>query len=142
MILKNLNQTCGQCIHHFGVLLRKELLKEYGTEKFCNFEWINKTQCNNDMVSELRLKECTKECQYDCDKQIINFNVKRYDKLSKSESNMKSTIYISHSRLPDQKIQYLPEMSFVSFIANFGGLAGMWLGLSAIALYDFVFKRL
>jgi hypothetical protein len=83
--LKILDQTCGQCIHHFGVLLREEFLKEYGNEKFCNFEWINKTQCNNDMVSELWLKECRKECQYDCDKQIINFNVKRYDKLSKSE---------------------------------------------------------
>jgi hypothetical protein len=140
-VLRILNQTCGQCIHHFGVLLRKQLLKEYETEKFCNFEWINKTKCNNNILSELRLY-CRKDCQYDCDKQIINFNVKRSDKLSKSESNMKTIIHISHSRLPDQKIEYLPEMSFVSFIANFGGLAGMWLGLSAIALYDFVFKYL
>ena len=45
-------------------------------------------------------------------------------------------IKIYHRSLPDTIIKHIPEISFTAYIAQLGGLAGMWLGLSAIAIYD------
>ena len=56
----------------------------------------------------------------------------RYDKTS--------VITIQHNRLPDLFVSYIPETTFVSFVGNFGGLLGMWLGISVISIFDDVFN--
>ena len=39
-------------------------------------------------------------------------------------------LVILHSNLPDIFITYLPKISFLSLVCDFGGLMGMWLGFS------------
>ena len=52
----------------------------------------------------------------------------------------RSVITIQHNRLPDLFISYVPETTFITFIGNFGGLLGMWLGISVITIFHDVFN--
>ena len=36
--------------------------------------------------------------------------------------------------MPDILIRYIPEITFNSFACNFGGLLGMWLGVSILSI--------
>ena len=47
---------------------------------------------------------------------------------------------IQHNQLPDVLVRHMPEMSFISFVSNFGGLLGMWLGLSVLIIFDNIFS--
>ena len=40
------------------------------------------------------------------------------------------------SRLPTVQINYLPKITFISFVCNFGGLLGMWLGMSFLTVLN------
>ena len=42
---------------------------------------------------------------------------------------------IKHSKIPDVLITHLPEITFNAFVCNFGGLLGLWLGLSVFAIF-------
>ena len=48
-------------------------------------------------------------------------------------------IKIIHSEYPDIFIEHIPEMSLISFLCNFGGLLGMWLGLSLFGIFNEIF---
>ena len=76
---------------------------------------------------------CKLECKYDC-----SF---KYYLLEKYENNFNEfkdsfNLTIQRNIIPDVIIQYLPQTSFISFVCNFGGLLGMWLGLSIFAIFD------
>ena len=47
---------------------------------------------------------------------------------------------IVHNKLPDIFLTHIPEVSFIEFICNFGGLLGMWLGFSVWTILDDVTK--
>ncbi len=114
-------------------------IKKWSPEKLCDYERLDRTVCKKNDIYELR-EQCRDNCPTHCLRQFVEFNVKKETKIhSLSHWNPKTSIFVTHSRLPDQRIDHLPEMTFVSYIANFGGLAGMWLGLSALAIYDFIF---
>ena len=51
-------------------------------------------------------------------------------------------IELSPSSHPSQITKHKPEMSPIAFASNFGGLLGMWLGLSALALLNIVSESL
>ena len=79
--------------------------------------------------------ECQNQCQHKC---ITRF----YDYQQKSkvqvEKGLESTsVFIRHSQMPDQVTDVMPEMTFVGFASNFGGLLGLWLGLSAYAVSQY-----
>ena len=50
------------------------------------------------------------------------------------------TINIEHNRLPDIIVSYYPEITFIGFISNFGGLLGLWLEPNILFDFDDVFK--
>ena len=39
--------------------------------------------------------------------------------------------------MPDFIIRYIPELTFISFVCNFGGLLGMWLGVSFLSIINY-----
>ena len=49
---------------------------------------------------------------------------------------------ILHNSMPDITIRYIPEMPLLTFICNFGGILGMWLGLSFYTIFDIIWKIL
>ena len=49
-------------------------------------------------------------------------------------------IRITHSTYPDMIITSIPKINFNGLACNFGGLMGMWLGLSMIAILNVIYK--
>ena len=43
---------------------------------------------------------------------------------------------INHNEMPDITIRYIPEMPLLTFICNFGGILGMWLGISFYSIVE------
>ena len=71
--------------------------------------------------------KCQSSCRLNCWERYYSFLV---EKLSPSNETY---IFISKNMaMPDITIKHIPDISFISFICNFGGLLGMWLGLSFI----------
>ncbi|CAG2107824.1 unnamed protein product [Medioppia subpectinata] len=74
----------------------------------------------------------------------------RCDDVDRCERDCQTCLYddkevfveLQHNPLLDQTVTHEPEMSPISFIANMGGLIGMWLGLSAYIVLDTLMKLL
>ena len=55
---------------------------------------------------------------------------------TRSEFDKSLSISIQHNHIHDVYLHHLPETTFISFISNFGGLLGMWLGISAFMIFE------
>ena len=88
--------------------------------------------------------ECEKSCKPNCESRFYNYNIKTNIKVGLREFHAKedrlTTITIAHNQLPDQITEHIPEITFTQFTANFGGLLGMWTGLSFMAVFQFLLK--
>ena len=84
--------------------------------------------------------ECLDHCQENCITRIYPFHFSK-SKLEMSPGSRYTRIIIKHNGLPDIYVKHLPEITFIAFICNFGGLLGMWLGLSIWAVFDDITKR-
>ena len=88
--------------------------------------------------SELR-SFCLKSCREDC-------RFTSYDKvktIAMDENNTDTVgVFIMHNNMPDILIKSIPEITFISFVCNFGGLMGMWLGISILVIFDDVCKAI
>ena len=42
--------------------------------------------------------------------------------------------------MPDIFIRSVPEITFIQFVCSFGGLMGMWLGISILVIFDDICK--
>jgi hypothetical protein len=140
-VLKSLIEKCGNCIHNIGALFRKEFLEKYSSEKICKYsEESEFSNCYFENIGEIH-PNCRSNCRSDCDNQYLDFNIDNKQKLETSSWDGRAFVHISHNRLPDQEIRHMPEITFVSYLSCFGGLAGMWLGFSVYALYK-LFEKL
>ncbi|CAG2110537.1 unnamed protein product [Medioppia subpectinata] len=84
--------------------------------------------------------ECELKCPQECTNRYYNYNVKASDTIESDSPWTKQThIRLAHNQMPHQITEHIPEISFVQFIGTFGGLLGMWVGLSALAVLDFAF---
>jgi len=94
-------------------------------DKFCD-----DSKCPKDNIH--LYTQCANECPNDCLKDYFDYLItsqkfhENQININVWHSNAKGHTVISHS----------PGMEFGVFIANIGGLAGIWLGFSAITLYD------
>jgi len=137
-ILNDLKEDCGHCFHLTGALFRKEFVKIYSSESLCPADRVkDNPKCTYDSLDEIESK-CETNCRPNCNNHFIDFKVKGEERNKELDWNSATQVMISHSRLPDEQIEHSPEMTFISFIANFGGLLGMWLGLSAVTIYDLI----
>ena len=96
---------------------------------------------SNDELEKIKTKfivTCSNQCQDVCQARIYPTEISK-DHLNKYrgfDQNIKrSTIKIKHNGLPDVTITHQPETTFIAFVCNFGGLLGMWLGLSVWTIF-------
>ena len=75
-------------------------------------------------------QDCQKMCKVECNEKYYKYKIKTRD------NQPVSGIYFSHNEFPDTVIKYIPEINFIGFLCNFGGLLGMWLGLSLYGLFN------
>ena len=80
-------------------------------------------------------QDCEKLCKIEC-------NVRYYTiELDRRNIDPKLTATrIQHSQYPDIFVEHIPGMNLIGFLCNFGGLLGMWLGLSLFGLFNDIFK--
>ena len=108
--------------------MSRYILNEYLFKNKTAFIQLCKDSEKNIIHFEFEL-ECPMNIQPDCNFQYYPIEKKKHD------DNL-DFILILHSVLPDITITHLPEITFISFVSNFGGLVGMWLGLSLFAVMD------
>jgi len=95
-------------------------------DKFCDDD----DDCPKD--NKPLYKKCSNECPNDCIKDYFDYSV-----TSQKFNEYQINIHIWHSQAKgDTIITHSSVMDFGVFVANIGGLAGIWLGFNAIALYD------
>ena len=92
-----------------------------------------------DIASEFK-PECMQQCKQDCSFEYYIYDIKPGAPISNQEYYRQSMIHINHKQIPDIYIKHIPETTFISFISNFGGLLGMWLGISVILIFENIFK--
>ena len=133
--LKNICQI--DCIHKSISLMRKGLFNEDDLT-FCSDSLLDKDALKC-FQNELKLYfKCSEKCENDCKTRYYDWNIQS----KKSWPANSTVIAVKHSRLPDQFIRYIPETTFIAFVSNFGGLLGMWLGLSFLTIFDISYKTL
>ena len=75
---------------------------------------------------------CSKHCKLNCQYKHYPANIDEIYEFNNSQAQ----VIVEHNEMPDVLIKYVPENSLISFICNFGGLLGMWLGLSIITIFE------
>ena len=103
-------------------LLRKQIFLQDKSLKFTD-------SCND---QDNVINDCMIRCKNDCK---FKYYLIEQSPIPGDIKN-KTEIIIEHSQLPDIKIEHLPEVTFILFVCNFGGLLGMWCGLSVLAMFN------
>src|ERR1700761_6964482 len=83
-------------------------------------------------MREINEVNCLLECKKHC---LYTHFIYNYEK-GEHELRKSAVLDIKHSSLPDILIIHLPEITFNAFVCNFGGLLGLWLGLSVFAIFS------
>ena len=110
-------------------LLREQYF--YQLEKFNKSK--TKLYHRGDPTIEMK-QECTKQCRPPCHTSYFIYDVRSVTKISDSDYDKVTIINIQHNHIPDVYLRHLPEITFISFISNFGGPLGMWLGMSVLLI--------
>ena len=80
--------------------------------------------------------KCRNKCRKDCMFRYYTWTHKEFNYiLYRNEEVFAIDVQIHHNYLPDVVIKYIEQTSFISFVCNFGGLLGMWLGLSIMVIF-------
>ena len=83
---------------------------------------------------------CLNSCLNDCEFRYYTFTLK--ENLSFGNDQDSVEVSIDHNNLPDILVKSIPEMTFMSFVCNFGGLLGMWLGISILLVFEEICKTI
>ena len=137
-ILDAMKKECHiDCVFQTEALLRKQLFVNKPGLRFCHIfanDSINQCLYKNVLIHKFL---CNNKCQSGCQFTYYDWEVKTENFLQVSPWYKQVYINVKHNRLPDQIVKHFPETTFISFIYNFGGLLGMWLGMSVL---DFFFS--
>ena len=112
-------------------LMRRELLRSFGSIP------VNLTKYTD--LSEIWDK-CLKECKPDCS--LKQYFIKEVHSGQQYYDRKETIIYLAHDIMPDVIVRHSLEMPLMSFVCNFGGLLGMWLGLSLISISKNIFHSI
>ena len=84
--------------------------------------------------------ECMQQCKQDCSFAYFLYDINIGREIESNDYHRESLFYINSKQIPDIYIKHIPETTFISFISNFGGLLGMWLGISVIMIFENIFN--
>ena len=128
-------------IIRISMLLRKKHLKHYEGYNITRPGRRESLHLPRDPIIELR-QECYKICKHNCRYTYYMFDINMVAASDRSKSNgeKRTIIIIQHNRLPDLFVRHIPETTFITFVGNFGGLLGMWLGLNVLVIFDNLFS--
>ena len=131
------------CVFQTEALLRKQLFMARPELRYCPQSFEDKT-VNKCLASNVLLFKslCAQSCQYSCRFKYYNYDLKEEKPLPESVQKWPKRLFINvrHNRMPDEIVMHYPEMTFISFVSSFGGLLGMWLGMSVLATFGTVYR--
>ena len=110
--------------------VRKTQLNMIVSNKWCNIT-------NKNFYKDR--ESCMNKCKDECYQAYYLLDSKQTEKETNVSMMMRSnkiTITLIPSSLPSVKITHLAEMTFISLLCNFGGLVGMWLGISVLGTLE------
>ena len=101
---------------------------------------LNLSKCVvNDKIFYESLKSCHKDqCHKECHFTYYLFTISKHLEIDLYQAHLQ----IKHNEMPDITIRYIPEMPLLTFICNFGGILGMWLGLSFYTIFHDIWNIL
>ena len=103
-------------------LVREEFISKNRNKSFTN--------CSAYIqIQQDALLSCSKRCKLNCQYKHYPADIQKSFEVNDSLIE----VHIEHNEMPDVLVKYIPEISFISFVCNFGGLLGMWLGLSLMS---------
>ena len=79
--------------------------------------------------------ECDIQCKYDCLSHSYDI---QYQVVDNDYDTNKITI--NRGDQLDTVVKHVPEVRFVEFFSNIGGLLGMWLGISLLQTFHIIDK--
>ena len=98
---------------------------------------LNLSECIvSDKIRYESLKSCEDKCHKECHFTYYSFTISKFTEINMNQVNF----IIKHNSLPDITIRYIPEMPLLTFICNFGGILGMWLGLSFYTIFQHIWR--
>ena len=114
-----------------GYMLRKNNY-EHSYPNATRFSYSTRALWNNCINCGLCFTQCEKQCAPNCVERVYEFKV-----VEKSDTNNGFIdVVIAHNRLPDKIFEHIPEMTWITFVSEFGGLLGMWLVLHSFIFYS------
>ena len=89
---------------------------------------------------------CDIKCPQECQQSIYNYKiVLDFDFRQDRKTFIQSDGIIKLKFYPNDQlnmlIEYMAETTFISFVCNFGGLLGMWLGVSILSISHDLFEK-
>ena len=133
-----------ECFLETNIILRSESFNNsLGESKICSSASDKGDQCRRNAIGSISTS-CEVKCQPECVNRFYNYNIVLQTPKMGPNTLEKSFAWVEivHNQMPDQMVTNIPEMTFISFAANFGGLLGMWLGLSALAMLHYFIKHI
>ena len=136
-ILKKLQDKYGR----HQALLTGFLFRKYFSKILEKFNKTLYKILDSANVIDLFKPECMRQCKQDClfEYYVHVVSIGREEE-KHFELERKALVLIRHKQIPDIYIKNIPEMTFISFVSNFGGLLGMWLGISVILIFENTFQ--
>ena len=100
---------------------------------------LNLSKCIvSDEIYYESIKSCEDQCHKECHFTYYSFTITKYIEIDLYHAHLR----FRHNEMPDITIRYIPEMPLLTFICNFGGILGMWLGLSFYTIFEHIWNIL
>ena len=112
-------------------LLKKKI---YFEQSYLNF---SKCNIKMKMVHEI-LEICYNQCNRECHITYYSFTIDKIFEIDMYQADL----FFKHNEMPDLTIRHIPEMPLLTLICNFGGILGMWLGVSFSGILKCVWNLL
>ena len=92
-------------------------------------------------LNEEKCNYCSARCKPDCNTRLYFTDINKIHDWS-SETNEVYILNIKPGSIPHTIVRHSFEMTLMSFICNFGGLLGMWLGFSVLSISKHIFQSI